>query len=145
MESPAAETLTTRCPQCGSLLPARATFCGHCGARLRPAVEQTPAHEEVSSSPAPAQQGNPPLSSSSVTVFISYSRQDGALVARLQTDLQARGIHIWIDHQGIKPGTPDWEEALRRAIRKASAVVLVASPESRQSRYVKDELRVADR
>lgn len=143
MDHPAAETLTTRCPHCDSLLPARATFCGHYGARLRPAVAQAPAPTEVSSSPAPAQQGNPPVSSSAVTVFISYSRQDGEFVARLQADLQARGIHIWIDHQGIKPGTPDWEEALRRAIRKATAVVLVASPESRQSRYVKDELRVA--
>lgn len=26
MEHPTTETLTTRCPQCGSLLPARATF-----------------------------------------------------------------------------------------------------------------------
>jgi energy-coupling factor transporter ATP-binding protein EcfA2 len=143
MDHPAAETLSMRCPQCGSLLPARASFCGHCGAQLRPAVAQTPAPADVSSSPAPVPPANPPAASSVVTVFISYSRQDGAFVARLQADLQAGGIHIWIDHQGIKPGTPDWEEALRRAIRKAGAIVLVASPESRQSRYVKDELRVA--
>jgi hypothetical protein len=78
-----------------------------------------------------------------VSVFISYSRADGDFVTRLQADLKAKGILYWIDTVGITPGTPDWEEALRQAIRKAHAVVLVASPHSRQSPYVKDELRVA--
>jgi hypothetical protein len=49
-----------------------------------------------------------------------------------------------VDHERLTPGTPDWEEAVREAIRKAQAVVLVASPQSRQSRYVKDELRIAE-
>ena len=62
---------------------------------------------------------------------------------RLQTDLRAQGIYIWVDYEDLKPGTTDWEEVLRNAIRMAHAVVLVASPNSRQSRVVKDELRVA--
>jgi len=62
----------------------------------------------------------------------------------LKTDLDAQGIHAWIDREGVQPGTPDWEEEVRSAIRKAHAVVLLASPNSRQSRYVKDELRIAD-
>ena len=62
----------------------------------------------------------------------------------MKTDLDAQGIHAWIDREGVQPGTPDWEEEVRSAIRKAHAVVLLASPNSRQSRYVKDELRIAD-
>ncbi len=77
-------------------------------------------------------------------VFLSYARTDGSFVSQLQSDLQARGIPVWIDHEDNQPGTPDWEDSLRKAIRQASAVVLVASPSARGSRYVKDELRIAE-
>src|SRR6266496_32869 len=77
-------------------------------------------------------------------VFLSYARADGSFVSQLQSDLQARGIPVWIDHEDIQPGTPDWEDSLRKAIRHAAAVVLVASPSARSSRYVKDELRIAE-
>jgi hypothetical protein len=77
-------------------------------------------------------------------IFISYSRADHDLVMRLQSDLLGRGIKIWIDKEDLQPGTPDWEEALRTAIRAAHAVLLIASPNARSSRYVKDELRLAE-
>src|SRR5207247_11184942 len=77
-------------------------------------------------------------------VFLSYARAVGSFVSQLQSDLQARGIPVWIDHEDIQPGTPDWEDSLRKAIRHAAAVVLVASPSARGSRYVKDELRIAE-
>src|SRR2546421_6621849 len=77
-------------------------------------------------------------------VFISYSHADGECVTRLKTDLQDQGINIWIDQEGLQPGTRDWEEALRMAIRGAYAVLLIASPKARSSLYVKDELRIAE-
>ncbi len=77
------------------------------------------------------------------SVFFSYSRADSSIVERLRTDLGAQGVTTWVDREGIRPGTPDWEESLRTAIRAADAVLLVASPNARSSRYVKDELRIA--
>jgi len=77
-------------------------------------------------------------------VFISYSRRDTEFVARLIADLQACGITCWIDKQGFQPGIPDWEQALRDAIRSSRGVLLMASPDSRQSRYVKAELNVTE-
>lgn len=77
-------------------------------------------------------------------VFLAYSRTDSELVARLRTDLQVLGVNIWIDREGLQPGTLDWEEAVREAIRAAQAVLLIASPNARSSRYVKDELRIAE-
>ena len=65
-------------------------------------------------------------------------------VSRLAADLQQAGIKPWIDQTGITPGTMDWEDALREAIRNSQAVLLIASPHSRKSRYVKDELRIAE-
>ena len=77
-------------------------------------------------------------------VFLCYARADSELVTRLKTDLLDQGIHVWIDREDLQPGTLDWEEALRTAIRSAQAVLLIASPHARSSRYVRDELRIAE-
>jgi len=76
-------------------------------------------------------------------VFISYSHANITFVHRLASDLQSNGITVWVDQSGLAPGTPDWETALRDAIGKAHAVILIASEEARKSPYVKDELRLA--
>lgn len=81
--------------------------------------------------------------SSSKPVFVSYSSNDRAFVEKLTADLRARGVNIWIDQTGLKAGTPDWEQALRDAIRQSRAVLLIASRSARLSRYVKDEIRIA--
>jgi signal transduction histidine kinase len=81
---------------------------------------------------------------SSSHVFISYSTEDKKFVKKLADDLNSAGITVWIDTQGLKPGTPDWEKAIRDAIRSADVVLLIASPASRESRYVRDELLIAE-
>jgi len=78
------------------------------------------------------------------SVFISYSRQDYEFVRRLIADLQAENIQVWIDQQGLQVGTPSWERAIRDAIRATDAVVLIASTDSGQSRYVRGELHIAE-
>jgi hypothetical protein len=75
--------------------------------------------------------------------FISYSRKDTEFTARLRGDLGNRGFQVWIDHEKLTPGTPDWEQAVRNGIEKAQVLVFVASPESRKSPYVRDELDLA--
>jgi len=74
--------------------------------------------------------------------FISYARANLPFVQRLARDLQQH-VKIWIDKIGLQPGTPDWEQALRNAISASDGVVFVASPSSRQSSYVRDELAIA--
>lgn len=76
-------------------------------------------------------------------LFISYSRSDQAHVDSLAKVLQKKGYGVWIDNSNLTPGTPDWERAIRNAIRSCHAVILMASPNSRQSMYVKDELELA--
>lgn len=77
-------------------------------------------------------------------VFISYSRANREFVEQFVADLQRQHIEVWIDKRGLVAGTPDWEQALRDAIRHARAVILIASPQSRSSRYVKDEISIAE-
>ena len=76
-------------------------------------------------------------------LFISYSRQNKEFVQQLKNDLQAAGLTIWIDSVGLQPGTPDWDQALRDAIDESSAILLCASPSSRRSLYVRDEIALA--
>jgi len=77
-------------------------------------------------------------------VYVAHAQQDGALVERLRADLRGQGITAWVDDHDLVPGTPNWEQALREAIRAASAILLVTSPATRVSRYIGDELRIAE-
>ena len=77
-------------------------------------------------------------------VFLSYARSNRAFVDALSVDLLAQDIQTWIDRSALKPGTRNWETALREAIRNAYAVLLIASPEARQSNYVLAELAIAE-
>lgn len=77
-------------------------------------------------------------------IFISYATENTNAVQRLIADLRDGGVDVWIDRIRLKPGSPDWEQALRDAIRDSAGVVLAASPDSRRSNYVRDELAIAD-
>jgi len=76
-------------------------------------------------------------------VFISYAHADSAFADRLVDDLERANIPCWIDRLGLQPGTPDWEQAIREAIADAFAVLLIASPASRQALAVQGELVLA--
>jgi len=78
-----------------------------------------------------------------ISVFISYARADRDVVDRLKETLQAHQIRYWEDHEHLEPGTSNWETAIRDNIGQSQALILVASPDAQQSRYVVDELEVA--
>jgi TIR domain len=77
-------------------------------------------------------------------LFISHSSTDKALVDRLAADLRRKGVEVWSYFDGLTPGTPDWEAAVRNAIDQSFALLLVASPASRQSPYVRSEVLLAE-
>lgn len=77
-------------------------------------------------------------------VFISYSRQDADFMRRLRADFQAAGIDTWVDETGLSPGTPAWTKAIEEAIEGSDGVVVLLSPEAKDSRWVGLEMRYAD-
>lgn len=77
-------------------------------------------------------------------VFLSFSRKDNETAQFIFYTLWRNGIRAWIDYANLIPGTPDWEAEIRDAIKNAFAVVVLASPESRESKYVRGELSVAE-
>ena len=74
-------------------------------------------------------------------VFISYSHKDTDFVRDLVKPLEAEGFSVWWDHT-IPPGK-SWDDVIARGIREAKACVIVWSPDSVISDWVKEEATLA--
>jgi len=86
-----------------------------------------------------------PMSQLPITqVFMSYSRRDKDVMWRTTTFLRKQGVNVWVDNEKLIPGTPIWEEEIEKAIKAASAVVVVMSPDSKNSEWVRREISLAD-
>jgi tetratricopeptide (TPR) repeat protein len=78
-------------------------------------------------------------------VFISYVREDGAAVDRMQRMLEAAGISVWRDTRELWPGD-DWRIRIRQAIQTESFVFLACFSNnslSRETTYQREELLLA--
>ena len=75
-------------------------------------------------------------------IFISYSRQNSAIVYPLADKLAQSGFNVWIDRQDIRPGRP-WRGEIVRGIEKADAFILLLSSHSAASDNVRKELDLA--
>ena len=74
-------------------------------------------------------------------IFVSYARADKARVAPLVAALEARGWSLWWDPE-ITPGQ-EFDELITREIEAARAVIVVWTPSSVASRWVRGEARFA--
>ena len=75
-------------------------------------------------------------------IFISYSRRDQEFVTRLASDLDAQVAGVWFDQSDIQLGE-NWHDAIIEGIRECKAFILVLSPDSVESKYVREELNKA--
>src|SRR5688572_32981852 len=76
--------------------------------------------------------------------FISYSRTDTNKKQSIVKELRARGINLWVDIENLVPGTPAWEREIERAIRSAAGIIVLLSPESNNSEWVRREISFAE-
>src|ERR1035437_3884071 len=61
-------------------------------------------------------------------IFVSYARKDGAeLALRLQKDLTAAGVEVWLDTQRIGGGE-SWTVEIEEAIDRAQVVLALLTP-----------------
>ena len=86
-----------------------------------------------------------PTSPLTQQIFISYSRRDDVIMQRIVAFLREQGFNVWVDNEQLTPGTPIWEAELEKAIKRADAVVVLSSPDSKKSEWVTRELVVAQR
>lgn len=78
-----------------------------------------------------------------IDVFLSYAHKDNHYRKQVQKALEKRGLSVWVDDRGISPGV-SWQEAVQDAIDNACVVVVILSPDAKESRYVNRELNYAD-
>src|SRR5438046_8692125 len=71
-------------------------------------------------------------------VFISYSRKDFYFAESLAFHLDREGIATWLDANHLAPGG-DWAAEIDHALDEAETVILVLTPDSVRSEYVRRE------
>lgn len=74
-------------------------------------------------------------------VFVSYAHGDRSCVADLVNDLKGAGYEVWWDAH--LDASEDFEEGIRAALDRAEAAIVVWSPVSVKSSFVRDEARYA--
>src|SRR5579871_2459985 len=75
-------------------------------------------------------------------IFISYSRADTPVMQRIAQALRDSAIKVWTDEK-LTPGTADWQSSIQKAIEAAGAVVVLLSPDAKESEWVGRELTYA--
>ena len=74
-------------------------------------------------------------------IFISYARADKARVAPLIAALEAKGFSVWWDPD--ISGGQEFDDLIARELDAARAVIVVWTPNSVSSRWVRGEAREA--
>jgi len=115
-------------------LPENAVFCPQCGARVD--SDSPDAARTTQDTPK-----RPP-------VFISYGHdEDGypsheAIVFKIKEELEKRGHSVWIDKEGITPGS-DWRRKIYEGIENSQRFLAFVSLKSVTSAYCQTEIRIA--
>ncbi len=80
-----------------------------------------------------------------VRVFVSHhhSPEEDAFTTRLVADLEAAGADVWVDVVGV--GAADFLERINQALESCQWLVLVMTPASLASRWVRTEVHAAIR
>jgi TolB-like protein/Tfp pilus assembly protein PilF len=76
-------------------------------------------------------------------VFLSYNREDAGVASRYAEAFAAEGLNVWWD-TALRSGEA-YDEVTEAALRGAKAVVVLWSPRSVVSRWVRAEATIADR
>jgi len=80
---------------------------------------------------------------SGIDIFLSYSREDRAAVRHIAESFEAEGFAVWWD-AALQSGQT-FDEVIEQRLKEAKAVVVLWSPRSVTSRWVRAEATLADR
>jgi len=75
-------------------------------------------------------------------VFISHSYTGEPLVREVATALQNAGLEVWDGEREIFPGD-NWAEKIGQALREAEAMVVLDTPNTLSSSWVKRDIQYA--
>jgi hypothetical protein len=75
-------------------------------------------------------------------LFISYSQHDGDAAAVLLDVFESAGVTCFLAEKSIAPGA-EWDSAIRDAIRQADRILVLVTPQSKDSVWVAAEVGAA--
>ena len=70
-------------------------------------------------------------------IFISYSKKDSDFAHKLAEDLETAGFKTWIDRS--ISGGDQWRETIEKNLKEAAEAIIIVSPNSMASEWVKHE------
>jgi hypothetical protein len=73
-------------------------------------------------------------------LFLSYCRDDRIFKNVLRDNLRRLGFNVWIDEERLWVSEEDWMDAIEQAIELVDAMVVILSPQAKQSKWVKREI-----
>lgn len=76
-------------------------------------------------------------------VFISYSREDYLVKEVFRRALEKVNLKVWSDNEKIEFGD-NWKDKIVQALKECRCVVLLASPDALVSKWVREELTIAE-
>lgn len=75
-------------------------------------------------------------------IFLSYAPADRDFAKALSSQLTRRGLSVWAADDEILPGDNVWLR-IGEALRRSKAMVVLVSPDSMRSEYVRHEIEYA--
>src|SRR5438128_1159657 len=75
-------------------------------------------------------------------VFISHADADSDLAWELAAGLSEAGIDVWFARDQLFPGD-NWQLAIGKALERSKAMIVLVSPESVKSTFVRSEIQFA--
>src|SRR5947209_19719904 len=75
-------------------------------------------------------------------VFISYAETDEPVAKKVAAGLEKEGLKVWYDRREILPGQ-NWAESVSKALKESRAMVVLLTPASLRSTFVRREIDYA--
>jgi len=75
-------------------------------------------------------------------VFLSHSSKDRDLIRRISDELRRAGLDVWDDSIEVLPGD-NWAQMTSQALEESQAMVVLLTPESIDSKWIKWDIQFA--
>jgi hypothetical protein len=83
-----------------------------------------------------------PGPSTRLSVFLCHASEDKAAARELARLVESFGHEPWLDDERLLPGQ-DWDQEIRRALKRADVVLICLSERAAKRGYVQKEIRGA--
>lgn len=70
-------------------------------------------------------------------IYLNYSHADVDAAHQLYTALTEANFRVWVDN-GMEPGSAEWRQAARQALKESSCMVVLLSPNAARSEPVEE-------